>query len=314
MGSLGWVLRGSELSELGAELRGLQWGWVALAVAADILVFVLHGCRWSVLLKPVEWISPYKSIRAVYVGLFANEVLPFRTGEVIRCYLQARWSSMPFSVALASAVTERVMDGLWLIVGLVIVMKRVHHLPKSIVEGGNVLGVVVLVLAALLVAVMLEKNWAHRRLSERGWQGRVRVLIDDLNLIGLSRYLGYAMLASLPYLLMQIVPIWATMKAYDLEDTRLGIAAATMVILRMSSVVPQAPGNIGLFHAAAAMSLQMFGYDPAFAKRFSLVLWAVVTLPLLIGGSIALVLTGSRLGELLHHANAESEARKAGGE
>ena len=84
-----------------------------------------------------------------------------------------------------------------------------------------------------------------------------------------------------------------------------------MVVLRLSSVVPQAPGNIGLFNAAAVMALEMFNYDPAFAKRFSLVLWAVVTLPLLIGGAIALVLTGSHLGELLSHAKGH-EAKRPG--
>jgi hypothetical protein len=54
----------------------------------------------------------------------------------------------------------------------------------------------------------------------------------------------------------------------------------------------------------------MFNYDPSFAKRFSLVLWAVVTLPLLIGGSIALVLTGSHLGELLKHAETHASEAK----
>jgi glycosyltransferase 2 family protein len=161
---------------------------------------------------------------------------------------------------------------------------------------------VVMTLAIVLVIAMLQKDWAYKTLSGVGWQRRLRVLIEDLNLIGFSRYVGLAGLASLPYLLMQILPIWFVMKAYGLEDTRFEIAAVTMIVLRMSSVVPQAPGNIGLFNAAAVVSLQMFNYDPAFAKRFSLVLWAVVTLPLLFGGAIALVLTGSRLGELLHHA------------
>ena len=307
LGSLAWVLKGSELNELGSELREIHWGWIALAVATDVLVYVIQGWRWTLLLTPIVRIPVFKSIRAVYVGLFANEVLPFRTGEVIRCYLQSRWSQTPFSVIVASALAERVFDGLWLVLGLVFVVKFVRDLPIKMVEGGYILASVVLALAVLLLVAMLEKNWAQRTLATTGWQNNLRVLIEDLNLIGFSRYLGFAALASLPYLLMQIVPIWAVMKAYGLEDTRFGIAAVVMVVLRLSSVVPQAPGNIGLFNAAAVMALQMFNYDPAFAKRFSLVLWAVVTLPLLVGGAVALVLTGSHLGELLSHAKNQGE-------
>jgi glycosyltransferase 2 family protein len=308
LGSLAWVLKGSELNELGAELRDIHWGWIALAVVADVLVYVIHGWRWTLLLTPIVRIPVLKSIRAVYVGLFANEVLPFRTGELLRCYLQSRWSDTPFSVILASALAERIFDGLWLVLGLAFVVKFVKDLPRNMVEGGYIIATVVLSLAVLLFIAMLQKDWALRNLRTTGWQKNLRVLIEDLHLIGFSRYVVYAALVSLPYLLMQIIPIWAVMKAYGLEDTRFQIAAVAMVVLRLSSAVPQAPGNIGLFNAAAVMALQMFNYDPAFAKRFSLVLWAVVTLPLLIGGSIAFVLTGSRLGELLQHA--ESHATK----
>jgi uncharacterized protein (TIRG00374 family) len=309
LGTLAWVLKGSELNELGAELRDIHWGWIAVAVVSDMAVYVIQGWRWTLLLTPIVRIPVLKSIRAIYVGLFANEVLPMRTGELLRCYLQSRWSETPFPVILASALAERVFDGLWLVLGLAFVVKFVKDLPPNMIEGGFIVATVVLTLAAVLLVAMLQRNWALRTLSKTGWRRNLRVLIEDLYLIGFSRYAGYAALASLPYLLMQIVPIWAVMKAYGLEDTRIEIAAVAMVVLRLSSVVPQAPGNIGLFNAAAVMALQLFNYDPAFAKRFSLVLWAVVTLPLLVGGSIALVLTGSRLGELLKHAETHAAGK-----
>ena len=41
-----------------------------------------------------------------------------------------------------------------------------------------------------------------------------------------------------------------------------------------------------------------FGIDDGVAKRFSFVMWAVITFPLLIVGFIALAITGVRLSEL----------------
>lgn len=302
LGCLIWVLSGSELRELPHEIRTLRWGWVGLAVLADVLVYVLQGWRWSLLLRPVADIPVMKSIRAIYVGLFANEIIPFRAGEAIRCYLQARWSHLPFSVIVASAIIERIFDGVWLVIGMFTVAHFVRELPKQFVQGGMVLAVVVAFGAVVLFLAMLQKNWALRNLASIGWQRHLRVLIEDLNLIGFSKYLAYSALMSLPYLLLQAIPIWAMMKAYELEGVTLSMAIVAMVLLRLSSAVPQAPGNLGAFQAITALTLTMFGYDEALSKRFSLVLWGVVTLPLLITGFFALAVTGAKLSELKKQA------------
>ena len=92
LGSLIWVLRDFEPEKLLGEIGAMNWSWVAASVVFDILVYFLQGWRWSLLLRPVANIPFAQSIRAIYVGLFANEILPLRTGEIIRCYLQGRWS------------------------------------------------------------------------------------------------------------------------------------------------------------------------------------------------------------------------------
>lgn len=64
-------------------------------------------------------------------------------------------------------------------------------------------------------------------------------------------------------------------------------------------------------YLAVVILARVFGYDQKFAKEFSLVLWAVVTLPLLIAGFIALAITGARLGELSRKAHSEMPDRSA---
>ena len=130
-------------------------------------------------------------------------------------------------------------------------------------------------------------------------------------MIGHSKYLYYSALATIPYLLMQIVPFYALMHAYDFGDASWAVAAVLMIVLRLGSAVPQAPGNVGAFQALAVVLLShVFGYDTGFAKRFSVVLWAVVTLPLLVVGFFALVITGARIGELSRRAKAEIPVHK----
>src|ERR1039457_3460118 len=97
-----WSLPGYPLDGLGPSVRALDYRWVALAVTADLAVYVVHGWRWTTLLAPVARVGFWRTVQAIYIGLFANELLPLRTGEVIRCYLLAHWNDLRLSLTLAS--------------------------------------------------------------------------------------------------------------------------------------------------------------------------------------------------------------------
>jgi hypothetical protein len=233
----------------------------------------------------------------------------------------SRWTKLPFSVAISSALIERIFDGIWLCLCLILTLRimRLHHHMRWLADSGYVLGTVVLSGAAVLALAMFLRQKTRALLSGDGWQRHVRVLIDDLNLIGHSRYLYFAFLQSLPYLLLQVIPIYAALLAYpfnlsDRFDPTIGVAFALMVILRLGSVVPQAPGNLGIFQLLATGALmRIFGVVPSEARRFSLVLWGTVTIPLLIAGFIALMSSGAKLFELKRaaedHANEMSKNR-----
>ena len=90
--SLIWVFHGFNLQQTLADLESLDWRFVSVAVIFDLSVYLAHGWRWNILLRPVARPSFWRSVQAIYIGLYANEVLPLRTGEVIRCYLLAHWN------------------------------------------------------------------------------------------------------------------------------------------------------------------------------------------------------------------------------
>lgn len=297
-----------KLGALWDDIATMNWWWVGIAVVADVAVYTWQAWRWSLLLHPVEPVSIWQTVRAIYVGLFANEVLPFRAGEVIRCYLISRWTELPFSVSLSSALIERIFDGIWLCACFVVTVKIIpipRHM-RWLVQGGYVLGGFVLVSTVLLALAMFRRHQARAALSGGSWRRHLRVLVDDLSLIGHSRYLYIAFAQSLPYLLLQVIPIYAAFNGYGFDTLLLSDAFALMVILRMGSVVPQAPGNLGLFQFLTKECLvKIFNVVPVEAERFSLVLWGIVTVPLLIGGLVALSVTGARISELRRAARVE---------
>jgi hypothetical protein len=308
VGCLVWTLRKANLGELRDDLATMNWKWVALAVFANIGVYLIQAIRWAVLLRPVENIGFWRSARAIFIGLLANEVLPGHAGELLRCYLLATWTEVPFSVSLSSALIERVFDGIWLSLCLLLTMRfiAVPSQLRFLTDGAWILGVVVLA-GAVLLGIAMFRRPRHvagplvppvASVRPSGWRGHLHVLMNDLALIGHSRYLYWSLLLSLPYLLAQIIPVWASFKGYGF-DLGLGEAFVLMIFIRLGGVVPQAPGNLGLFQLVSAAVLQhIFNVVPDESARFSLVLWGVVTLPLVIAGFIALWIEEADLIEL----------------
>ena len=308
IGFLVWTLRDAELVHLKSDFAALNWWWVGLAIVAELCVYLWQAVRWNLILLPVVSVPFPQSVRAIYAGLFASEVLPFRAGEVLRCYLVSRWTGLPFSVSAASALIERIFDGIWLWIGLALTLKYIK-LPKQYGYVNDGLGVFVLI-GAILLAFALFQRTQHVPLPDKGWRRRLAVLRNDLARMGHSWYLLVALLQSVPYLLLQAVPIWALFQAYEF-GLGLGPAFALMVLLRVASTVPQAPASLGLFQYVTKEVLERaFGVGPAEAARFSLVLWGVIKLPALAAGFAAMAITGFKMDELKKAAEEEVASKE----
>jgi uncharacterized protein (TIRG00374 family) len=305
-----WVYWGFDWKTELPRLASADGRLVAVAILADLLVYVTQGWRWSTLLRPVARSSLLRSTQAIYIGLFANEVLPFRTGELIRAYVQGKWCRIPFSVTLSSVAVERLLDGIWLVLGFFLVATFVE-LPGYLVRGSQILVLVLGLVAAALGIVMFRKHRAHAAVSRSRWSEMLRHVVEGLHAMGNARTFYAAAGISLLYLALQVVPIYALMRGYGLEAS-LGVAAVVLVILRLGTIIPQAPGNVGAFQFFVVLGLRLFGVDKATATGFATLLFVVVTLPLWLGGLIAVAIAGFKIRELQREARSELEPAAAG--
>ncbi len=113
-----WVFHDVHLQELLQHIARISWPWVALGIIFDILGYLCTGLRWHLLLKPVGSIPVWRTTQAIYTGLFLNEVLPMRIGELSRAYLVSRWIPTEFVRVIPSMALERLSEGIWLALGI----------------------------------------------------------------------------------------------------------------------------------------------------------------------------------------------------
>jgi uncharacterized protein (TIRG00374 family) len=297
---LAWVVHGYDWHDFLQEVRDVDWRWISLGVVFDLAVYVCHGWRWDLVLSPIRRLPFWRTVQAIYIGLFANEILPLRSGELIRGYLLAHWNGMHLSVVLASEAIERLMDGIWML-GAFLLATSFLKLPRGVVDIVRILTVVLALGLVTLIFVVFYSRHAHAIVSESRWASVLRHVIDGLHLMGNWRSLSRALGATFVYMMLQILSYWALLKA-DQLDLSVWAAAAVFIVVRLATVIPNAPGNLGLLNVACVVALRMFDVEQNVAKSFSIMMFGALTLPLLLGGALAVALTGLNIREIHSHA------------
>jgi hypothetical protein len=298
-----WVYHDFDWSKELGRLRDVHWWWIVLAVCCDFLVYVIQSWRWNRLLRPIARVPLWRTVQSIYIGLFANEALPFKSGEVVRCYLLAHWNRLPFSTVLGSGLIERLMDGVILTCGFIYIM-RDGEMPRELQLGAAVVVCIVLLLGTLVLFAVCSRRFAHHVTTGHRWSDAVSMVIEGLHVMARSRSFPLAFLGSVCYLGMQFVPVYSLLAGYHLG---LGWRAALVVLIvtRLGTIVPGPPSNVGVFHFFAFLALNtMLGVEAQTAKSIAGLMFTVITVPLLACGGIALAHTESDLKEIYDHARA----------
>lgn len=251
------ALRGLDWPSFSSRLRDLDCRWLALAVLFDVLSYSAQGWRWRFLLPGSK---VWKTTRAIYAGLFVNEILPLRPGEALRAWLAARDLDIAVWKVVPTMVSERLLDGVWLVAALLAAV-CLAPLPSGVTHA-------IWIAATIAVALIAIAGL----LGGRGGHFVHAVIAGSRN--------RPAVLLSAAFVLAQGLAFWAVVRASHLSVGVLG-AFVVMTVVRVGTLIPGAPANLGTHQFATVMGLSLYGIPQAEAAAFSLIVFTVLTLPLL---------------------------------
>lgn len=297
--ALAWVFHDLDLREVASKWRSLKWGWVAAAVVCDVASYLCEAARWRLLLRPAGELGLWRAVQAIYVGLFVNEVMPLRFGEVVRAWLVSRWTRLPLLAVAPSMAVARLLDGVWMAAGVGVVLILVP-LPPDLERVGDAFGLAVAVLVAMFAWIAFHPpswvdHWSHgggsrpRRMAAQ--------LLRGIGAVGAGGNLPWAAAYSLGLLVLQAAAFWLVTEA-----SRLGLnfaqGAAVFLLVHLGTAAPNAPANVGTFQFFTVLGLQLFGVDKVTAAAFSLLVFVVLTVPLWALGAVAVARCGVSWPEL----------------
>ena len=162
---LAWVLHDINFDSLSDNVQNMHWGWVAVAMIADMLVYCFQGWRWSLVLKPLGE-GPGLAVHPGHLRRAVRQRSPASAGRARSSAVTCRAGGANCRSASSSLrqLIERIFDGVWLVTCLMVAVRLVP-LPRYLIEGGTTLAIFVLTAAALLGAAMFWKESTHAALS-----------------------------------------------------------------------------------------------------------------------------------------------------
>ena len=258
--------------------------------------------RWRYLFPPGS--SPPGLVPAVMIGYMANNVLPLRAGEIVRVYVVARRWGHGFWTSLATLIVERVLDSLAIVLILALLIPFIA-VPGVLQWAAGALFAIDLLGIAVLVGMAAGPARSQRiveRLTRRWPRLEARVLgILATFVRGLQGIRTPA--HSLPLLVWTVIvwtipalAAWTALQALDLD---LPFLAGWTVLgfVGLGVAIPSAPGYVGVFHAAAALAVGIFGVSQPAAVGFALVFHAAQYVPITLAGWLYLLREHLSLGE-----------------
>jgi uncharacterized protein (TIRG00374 family) len=301
--SLYIAVRNLQPLEVWKAFKQANYFWIVPAVVLYLFALMARTARWRALLSSERHIPFRQLLPTMAIGRGANNIYPFRAGEIVRVLLLRQRNDVSATAGLASILVERVFDGLTMILFLLLAA-LIGGIPGAqsldlfgesvVVNVRYILWLAIAVFGVALGGIYAIELWPQpvRRVAE--W------LIVHLaphrfhqRLMGIAeRFIGsfsfVRSVGTLTLVLLFSIVVWtAETISYRLLMNSFGFGVDLHNLLLMSgaanlgTALPSGPGNLGTFDAPSILVLTGVGVleDRAISYQFLLhaVLWCTET-------------------------------------
>jgi uncharacterized membrane protein YbhN (UPF0104 family) len=273
---LWYTFKGISLSHILA-LRIVHPAWILGILAFTFAGYGLRCVRWTRMMHPTG-ASFTVCARVLITSIAANNILPFRIGDVMRIFTYAPDLKASPSVILSTVIFEKLLDIFVLVLLFVVFMgpdvNPHSRLLAKMMLAVSSLGLLALLFGARTLGPLLRRLFA--RLPQHPFLKKLEHWINlALDCIGQIGIVG-----SLLLLLMSAV-IWACEGMIFVSAANLiGLVAGrsgcwqAVSVGNLSYLIPSSPGGIGTFEWAVKTSLVSHGAPEPQAALFSLAVHA----------------------------------------
>jgi phosphatidylinositol alpha-mannosyltransferase len=302
---LAYALSRLNLPRVAHALISASPGWLVLALALMMISLLARAVSWHAILRaalPGTLLRWAPVVRATMIGVMASAVFPGRVGEPTRVIVLSRRLEGPATRTLPVIAGTVFSQTLINLVALGI-LAAVTFSSVPLLHG-HASALEAVIAAPVLVALFVIGGPSLLHLAQRSRSARIRAAaIAFAGLLRLGRQ-GLVAFATPRY---GVPAVGAQLFAWTLQwgscymvILALGLnpqatpvtAAAILLAVNVSAVLPATPSNVGVFQAACLVVLAAYGVGAGQGLAYGIILQAVELLTALALGVPALFREG----------------------
>lgn len=290
-----YSLRGIEWRQVGAIVANARLSLLAVCAAMATLTLFLRALRWRILLNAEGSISAAKAFWATAAGLFGNNFLPARGGELVRTYMISAATGLSGAYVLATALSERVVDAIVLVLVSALVLLTLDSPPGWLAHAARPFAVAgllgVLIIMGLPMLGPAGQAAAARAPVPHALRPKLASIVEGV-LRGLRAFHDARRLTSflaLTSLIWFFDALGAVVGGAALGfRIPLPVAFLLMAGLGVASALPSTPGYVGIYQFVAVSMLTPFGFSRTDAIAYILVAQTFMYVVIGVWGSLGL--------------------------
>jgi uncharacterized protein (TIRG00374 family) len=293
------AFRGQDPGEIRDAFSRVDWRYLPLALVLLYCGITVRAYRWHILLRPVRDIPTRDVFPILIVGYAANNVLPLRTGELVRAWALDQRYGVRKTAALATIAVERLFDGLTMLLfvgGAATAIGLTAELQHVALVAAAVFAIALVGMAVLLAGGALRDHLLRLALAPlpEALAERVSRMADaflaGLGVLSRRRDLALVALTSLVAWSFEASTYWMVARAFGdplaAAMTPIG-AFLTTAIGNLATLVPSGPGYVGTFEAGVLLALNgTLGVGRGLALSYAVLLHVLLWLPVTVWGSV----------------------------
>ncbi|MHB8809407.1 MAG: lysylphosphatidylglycerol synthase transmembrane domain-containing protein [Desulfobulbaceae bacterium] len=296
-----WLtLRQISLAEIKRAFLGASFMWVAAALAAFAAGYSCRIKRWHLMLQADNSRLQWRSCAGPFLASFAaNNVLPFRAGDVLRSFAFNQQLGTTSGVMIATLFVERLLDLLTVLIflGAALAFFGVESVRFARVGSAVlILGGMVLLIILLFPHLFKPVSLVFGRMVERIAPTLGHKLLSEIDksfmiLQHLSKGSTMIRLAfwSLTVWLAEGCVFWFSALALPAINAPLAGWLA-LPVSTLATLIPSTPGYVGTFDFFTVRAMTELGNNTGAATAYALLIHALLWLPPTLAGGLYLLL------------------------
>jgi uncharacterized protein (TIRG00374 family) len=292
---LGLIISKIDMAAFVKGLIGLNYFFLMAGILVYFLGYTVRTVRWYYLLSHAKKIRFGSLFSIMIIGFMANNILPARAGEFVRAYMLGIKEAQSKSLALATVVMERILDGLVFVLLLIIIwifFPLSEWIKKTGIFATTIFGCAILFMFWLniynLHALELVRK-VFKFLPQKLLNKIIHLLkyfIEGLQVLQSKGDFLRVCLLSLITWGIELGMYYLTIHSFGINLPFYGIVLL-MVMINLCIMVPSAPAYIGVFQVAVLGVLyKCFGLEYNLSLSVSVVLHGIIVIPVTILGFI----------------------------